>query len=304
MSLCFWRERVLLEGWMPERALLRLRRADIALFSVKKTAKNRILFSVNKKDIEKVFAIYPKMCYNNSVASAYKAQALGAEGVGKYLSKAKNRVGLLVGGLLCLGIVTASNPLVLSIEVIGGQCYQREALQALNEVGIRRFAPYSAGKEDLVCAKLLALDGVEFCSIKKTGNRLAVEIRLSPFPSVKTETGNMQAKHEGELLAITALRGSPLKKIGDTVRIGETLVEDRFTTEQGGQVRVEIIARVCIACVWEGEVEAESEEEAFAKAYLAAALTDMETLQNRTVENNGKTYRVRLEYQAVETMNF
>ena len=106
------------------------------------------------------------------------------------------------------------------------------------------------------------------------------------------------------MLAITALRGSPLKKIGDTVRIGETLVEDCFTTEQGGQVRVEIIARVCIACVWEGEVEAETEEEAFAKAYLAAALTDMETLQKVTIENNGKTYRVRLEYQAVETMNF
>ena len=303
MSLCFWRERVVLEGWMPERALLRLRRADIPLFHVKKIAKNRILFSVNKKDVEKVFAIYPKMCYNTAV-TAYKAQALGAEGVGKYLQASKKRVGLLLGGLLCVGIVAASSPLVLAVEVVGGECYTREALQALDEVGIRRFAPYSKGQEDLVCAKILALDGVEYCSLKKTGNRLAVEIRLSPFPSVKTETGNMQAKHEGEVLAITVLRGSPLKKIGDTVRIGETLVEDCFTTEQGGQVRVEIIARVCIACVWECEVEAESEEEAFAKAYLAVGLTDNDALQSVTVENNEKTYRVRLEYQAVETMNF
>ena len=64
MSLCFWRERILLEGNMPERALLRLRREKIALYHVRKTAKDRLLFSVNREDAEKIFAIYPKVCYN------------------------------------------------------------------------------------------------------------------------------------------------------------------------------------------------------------------------------------------------
>ena len=71
MTLCFWRERILLEGWMPERALLRLRRAEIPLFNVRKVAKNRILFCVKREDVEKIFAIYPNMCYNNSTTSAY-----------------------------------------------------------------------------------------------------------------------------------------------------------------------------------------------------------------------------------------
>ena len=303
MSLCFWRERILLEGWMPERALLRLRRAQIPLFNAKKIAKNRILFSVKRKDVEKIFAIYPNMCYNNSTTSAYKVKTLGAEGVGKYLKVMQNRVGLLVGGALCIALVMASQALVFSVDFVGSTCYRYEALQVLDEAGIREFTPYRQGQEDLVCAKLLALDGVEFCALKKTGNRLAVEIRLSPFPTVKTETGNMQAKHYGEVLAITVLRGSPHVKIGDTVRKGETLVENCFTTEQGGQVRVEIIARVCIACAWEGEIEADSEEEAFAKAYLAIGLTDQDTIQKTTIENNGKAYRVNVTYQAIETMN-
>ena len=38
--------------------------------------------------------------------------------------------------------------------------------------------------------------------------------------------------------------------------------------------------------MWECEVEAESEEEAFAKAYLAVGLTDNDALQSVTVENN------------------
>ena len=113
----------------------------------------------------------------------------------------------------------------------------------------------------------------------------------------------MQAKHDGVVQAITVLRGTPLKKAGESVRKGETLVGDYFTTEDGGQVRVEIIARVCIACVWEGEMEAETEEEAFAKAYLALGLTDLDTLQETKIENNGKTYRIQMIYQAIETIN-
>ena len=197
----------------------------------------------------------------------------------------------------------ASQRLVLSVDFVGSSCYRYEALRILDEAGLRRFSPYRQGQEDWVCAKILALDGVEFCTLKKTGNRLAVEIRLSPFPKVEAETGNMQARHNGEVLAMTVLRGSPHVKIGDTVHKGDTLVEDCFTTEEGGQVRVEIIARVCIACVWEGEIEAESEEEAFAKAYLAVGLTDQDTLRERTIENKGKTYRVKMTYQAIETIN-
>ena len=283
---------------MPERALLRLRREKIPLYRVQKTANNRILFSVRRRDLEKVLTLYPQ-----TGGAVYRVHRMGAEGVGKYLSTAQKRVGLVLGGIVGLVLVMISQSLVLSVDFIGGECYKRDVLQALSEVGIRQFSPYKKGQEDLVCAKLLALDGVEYCALKKTGNRLAVEIRLSPFPTLQTEKGNMQAKHDGVVQAITVLRGTPLKKAGESVRKGENLVGDYFTTEDGGQVRVEIIARVCIACAWNGEIEAESKEEAFAKAYLALGLTQQDTLQETKIENNGKTYRVSIRYQAIETMN-
>ena len=298
MSLCFWQERFALDGNMPERALLRLRREKIPLYRVQKTANNRILFSVRRQDKEKVLTLYPQ-----TGTHAYRVRHLATEGVGKHLTAAWKRIGLVLGAIVGLILVMLSQNLVLSVDFIGGECYKRDVLQALSEVGVRQFSPYKKGQEDLVCAKLLALDGVEYCALKKTGNRLAVEIRLSPFPTLKTDKGNMQAKREGVLQAMTVLRGTPLKKVGDSVRKGETLVGDYFTTEDGGQVRVEIIARVCIACVWDGEIEAESEEEAFAKAYLALGLTDLDTLQETKIENNGKTYRVQMTYQAIEAIN-
>ena len=58
--------RLKIQGNMPERALLRLRRAEIPLYEVKKSQKNAILVSVKRKDVQKVFAIYPNLCYNEN----------------------------------------------------------------------------------------------------------------------------------------------------------------------------------------------------------------------------------------------
>ena len=48
------RVRIAIDGIMPGRALLRFKRAGICLYNIQKPQKNRILFSVKKKDCEKV----------------------------------------------------------------------------------------------------------------------------------------------------------------------------------------------------------------------------------------------------------
>ena len=299
-----FRTRLLIEGIMPERALLRLRRAGIAVFNAKKVEKNKILLSVNKKDSEKVFAIYPNMCYNISVYSPFTVKKIGEEGLGKYLLRIKNRVGLLLGGLLFVCVTVFFQNFVFAVDFRGTDVYAREAHVALAEAGIRPFAPYREGREDEVCAKLLALQGVEYCSVKKTGMRLVVEIQTSPFSEIQLTKGSMYAKHTGKILAITALRGEAVRKAGDTVKAGEMLVADRFTKIDGGQVCVEPIAYARIACAHEGVYEAESEEEAFAKAYLQLGLSAEDVILTKRLENRNGSYRVCMEYVVTERINF
>ncbi len=298
------KERILLQGIMPERALLRLKRAGIWVYNAKKVEKNQILLCVKRKDIQKVFAIYPNVCYNNNAQSAYTVTYKGSAGLGKLVTAVQKRAGLLLGFLVCMTATLACQPLVFEVEVLGAQGYAREVKIALDEAGIRPFAPYKGGQEDLISAKLLALEGVEYASVKKNGHRVAVEVRVSPFLESKSQTGSMQSARTGKIIAMTVLRGTPLKKVGEEVRIGETLVGDWFSTEEGGQVRVEIIARVCIACVYACEIEAENEDEAFAKAYLALALKETDELKARRIEAREGRYFVTLEYTAVERMNF
>ena len=300
------KERLEIEGVMPERALLRLRRAGIDVFNVKKTEKNKILLSVKKKDSEKVFAIYPNVCYNRNGYSPYIVKSLGFVGVGKWFAFAKKRVGVLLGLLLFGATTLFADRLVFGVEFVGSDVYAREAYSALEESGIKLFAPYRTGREDWICAKLLALDDVEFCSVKKSGNRVRVEMRLASVSENKTQSGAMQAEHTGKIVAMTVLRGTALKQIGEDIRAGETLVGDWFSTEAGEQVRVELIARVRIACTYEEDIQADSAESAFAAAYLALGLREGDVITERSVlESAGEKglFHVKISYTVTESMN-
>lgn len=293
-----------IEGLMPERALLRLKRAGIGIYDAKKVEKNRILLCVKKKDCEKVFAIYPKVCYNIENYTPYSARKVGAVGIGKLLETVKKRIGVLLGiGLFC-GATLYADSYVFGVEFVGSEIYAREAYAIMEQNGIKPFAPYSSENVDMICAQMLALDGVEFCSVKKSGLWVRMEVRLSEFTKNSVARGEMQGRHTGELIALTVLRGTALKKVGDEIHAGETLVGDWFETESGEQVRVEIIARARIACVYEANIEADGEESAFASAYLALGLSDGDEIEEYAVVKKAEgLFHVQIRYTAIEQMN-
>ena len=300
------KERLAIEGVMPERALLRLRRAGIDVFNVKKTEKNKILLSVKKKDSEKVFAIYPNVCYNRNGYSPYAVKSLGFVGVGKWFAFAKKRVGVVLGVLLFCAATVFADGFVFGVEFVGSSVYAREAYSALEEGGIKPFARYRKGKEDWICAKLLTLDDVEFCSVKKSGYRVRVEMRLASQSERDSQNGKMLAKHTGKIVAMTVLRGTALKQIGEDIRAGEALVGDWFSTETGEQVRVQLIARVRIACAYEETLQADSAEAAFAAAYLALNLQDGATITEKSVREKAEekgSFHVKIIYTVTESMN-
>ncbi len=303
MMIFHFRERFLVEGIMPERALLRLQRAGICVFDAKKIEKNQILFSVSRKDSEKVFAIYPNICYNISAYSPFKVTKIGAVGLAKYVEKAKMRTGLWLGGLLFLAILLFADGFVFGVEFIGNPVYQREIHIALEEGGITPFARYQTGDEDMICSKILALDGVEYCSVQKDGLWVRVELRCDFFTSRVVDKESMLAKHTGVLQSLTVLKGTARKKIGEEIKQGDLLVENAFYLEDGGQVCVEPIATAHIACIFEAHIETDTEEKAFAMAYLQLNLSEKDKIISKEIVGNAGLYDVKIKYVAIETIN-
>ncbi len=306
MTFDFWRlrEEFKIEGIMPERALLRLRRAGIALYNVKKTAKNVLLFRVKKKDVEKVFAIYPKVCYNGTNGYPYRLTKVGAAGVGKWIVFFKNRAAIVLGLLAFCGLTLAADNLVFGVEFIGSTVYAREAQMALAESGIKSFAPYPKGKEDIVTAKLLSLHGVEFCSVQKKGSWVRVEMQIDPFTTQALQKTGLTAAEGGEIRSISVLRGTALKKAGDTVEKGEELVGNWFVKEDGVRIAVEPVARVQIVCAYaELQEGAATEEEAFAQAYLRILATGSEDIIQRKITQTEKGFFVEISYLVTQRVN-
>ncbi len=292
------------EGILPERALLRLQRAGVSIYRARKIEKNAILFRVKKKDIEKVFAIYPKVCYNNSSYALYAVSEMGGVGLMKAVEFCTRRVGVVLGILLFGGLTLAADNLVFGVEFVGSEVYQREVLQALNENGIKKFALYPEGKEPLVTAKILSLHGVEFCSVQKVGYWVRVETHIDPYTPQSLQKKSLQAAREGEVHSITVLRGTPLKQIGERVTEGEDIVGNWFLKEDGEQVKVEPIARVQIACKYAALHEAEDEESAFAQSYLTLNLLENDEIVEKNITWTDGGFFVEISYIVTQTVNF
>lgn len=188
------KRRVLIEGMMPYRALNRLQREQIPLYKVKKYKKNALICTVDEKDIEKIFAIYPNVCYNSGAYTAYTARLLPVFGAHKAWKIFRTRIGLTAGILLFLLLTVSSDKLVLNVEVIGESSYAEEVEGILEKNGVRRFQPYPEEKTDVITAEILRLSGVGFCSVKKVGTTLTVEVHTFPFANGKDEGEDFDEK--------------------------------------------------------------------------------------------------------------
>ena len=126
-----------IEGVMPERALLRLKRVGVPLYAVKKTAKNRLTLRLRKRDLERAFALFPSAQADGF--AAYKLTDFGAVGLGGRIEKLAQRTGLLLGGLLFAITTLYADRLVFSVEYVGTSVYARETRIALEQAGVKLF---------------------------------------------------------------------------------------------------------------------------------------------------------------------
>ena len=173
--------RLMIEGMMPFRALNRLRREGLCLKNVKKCKKNQIVCMVDAKEVEKVFAIYPNMCYNDDRYVAYRVRILPPNGLQKWWILCKNRVGLWLGALLFFLLTVGSNDYVLNVDVVGDAGYESAVMEILGKYDVTLFERYDGSKTDLLTAEILRLRGVSFCSVRKVGSTIVVEVRTSSF---------------------------------------------------------------------------------------------------------------------------
>ena len=299
-------EQFILEGVFPERALLRIRREGIPLFHVKKVQKNQILFSIKRKHTEKVFAIYQNVWYNIAEGCPYTLKRVGANFPRRIQQTLTQRVGLAIGAICFVLLCLFSQNYIFRIEILGTNVYKREIYQALEDGGLTLYSRYDSANNARICANILRLDGVSFCTLKKQGVTLIVEVQSNPFTKPQQIQGDMRSCYQGEILSLCVLKGTPLVKAGEKVQVNQALVGGYFQTQEGKRVDTEVLAWAKIGCEYQAEIQAQTVEEAFAVAYLSLGDSQNVSITNSdvvAVENVDGAFYVRIQYTVTQSIN-
>ena len=254
-----------------ESALTKLKKGGITVYNCKKEGA-KFLFSVSDKDIEKVFAIFAKPCYNIEVVKKSARK--------RAFDFMKLRAGLLVGAAAFIALAAMSDFYMLRIEVAGSGSYlEPEVRRIILSEGAGEFKLYSSFNEARATGRILALPQVTFCNISKKGSVLKVDVQVDTEHSGTLSDSSLVSDRAGKVLRLVAICGTEAVKEGDTVEKGATLI---FPYTLAGETKVDCIAAgyAEIECSATSQFFAETEsDESLKEAYASLLLEDGEIIE-------------------------
>ena len=237
------KSRYLVQGLNLDFFINTLKKQGISLFDVKKFGNKRLYLSVNFNERRKFFAIAKKMCYN--------VTKVGEKGRGKAILSAYRSFGVVLGCAIIAIISIFANRYIFSITYTGsGSVHARLANEYLSSCGVKPFTDVKDKDFSTIEDGLLShLSGVSFVSVKKSGNRLIVDMALS---SEKTE------RLKGDVFSFTAptdcvveqlkvYRGTAMVNVGDSVKSGDLLVDGFYQTEEQ-RIKINVLAVATLKC--------------------------------------------------------
>jgi similar to stage IV sporulation protein len=231
-------------GLNLSRLLSRLVKTGVPLYNVKKIKANKIRLSVNSFDNEKFFANLNELCYNEK--NVRKISEGGLFSPVNFLIK---NVGFLVGVVIFTLSTFLVDDFILDFSFSGtGAVYEREITQILDEFGVKKYARFSSFNLREIEDRLLEKsDDITFASLEKNGKTLSVYLTKSKVPNTVLSgiAENLKSTVDGVIESIKVYRGTALLSVGDTVKVGEIIV-DGFTVRNEVVCKINVIASATI----------------------------------------------------------
>ena len=180
-------------------------------------------FFADSKQCHKIIALLQNLCYD------YKIVNIG--GVSPAIFRSLTRVGLIVGIVLVAVAVWIYSSFVtrVSVKCEGASDYalNAEISGILKEYGLKEGARLKSLDKTALEKAIVSLDGVAFASVSANGTH----VRVSYKTALKKE-GFVQGNGKGVIASkravvtrVIAESGTAVKKYGDVVDVGDTLIE-------------------------------------------------------------------------------
>ena len=247
-----------LSGYNLERYLNQLSQKNFKFYDVKKINLKESVVEIpvcDEKNVEKLFKS------KNIIVLQKKYN-----GLAKLNCFFKARFGIFVGIFLCFIFYIISSSLIWKVEVYGNERIEtKEIKNVLEQNGIGVFSPLNIkSNSDIEKIILSNFDEVSMVSVVKKGTTVIVSVKEKV---INEEYENLDvgssvvATSDGIITEIKLISGTPLVKVGDSVKVGDVLVAPYIIDSSG--TKIPTIAKANIqATVWvSGQSVFESEKE-------------------------------------------
>lgn len=219
--------------------------SNIKLTNINRIDYKNIVFDIEKSQLNLLKQIAKQQNYQLQVIKQY--------GIVKLLSFLAKRVGVVAGLAVFLVATVLSSFFVWDIKIYGNNKVDKsQILNVLKNNGISGGSWFSNnnlnGVEDQI---LNTIDGVSLCSVFKKGSTIIVNIKEKVFLDTffNTEQQDVVATQNLTINSISVVQGTPLKKAGDSVKAGETIVAGYFLDANGQKVPCKANANIS-ATTW------------------------------------------------------
>ncbi len=189
----------------------------------------KVRFGVNDENIKKVFAIFKHPCYNTVIRR--KSVKM------RFTDFCKRRLGIIVGLLAFIVLCSVPQTLVLKVSVTGNAPHLTGQIEAIaEECGVQKLTPCSRLDKPLLLSKVSALNGVEFCSVTRSGWALIIDVHTSNTPNVgEAKKSPLRAEKSGVLKNLVCICGTAEKTIGVNIAAGDVLIGNYEVLQDGTQ---------------------------------------------------------------------
>ncbi len=201
---------------VPEEALKKLSKAQIPVFRLKKRGA-KLYFATKQEYYKKVFAIFSHPCYNTVIR--------GNSAKMRLISFAKKRFGLIAGAAAFIAACVFSGNVVFKIKITGNCSYLSDSILSIaKSCGAREWSLCSSIDKPMLQAKVMALDGVSFCSVQRRGSYLLIDVRVGEQSLPLLSRTPLKAEASGQVIRVVSICGTAQKAAGEEVKKGEVLI--------------------------------------------------------------------------------
>lgn len=273
----------------------KLKRRNIKLIDSKLLAMDVWLITISHKDLQKTF---------DALKGLWKTEFVGLGGPVALLQKAKRYLFSIVCVLLFIVAALTFDGLILGVDVKGitGEKQAKIGKIAADE-GASLFSTIEKIDTATIKQKVFTtVAGVDFVTIKKSGNRLVIDVICNENAKSENEESNMiTAPKSGKLLRISVYSGTKTKEVGDYVTISETLVDGYYIDKNGSSVPVKPMASFLLECTYVKEYSnvGLDETDLYLKTLLDGKIDESSVTQYKVSPisvGNSAVYRVEITY--------